>query len=220
MKGKIEWCDETWNPVWGCPNDCSYCYARKIAQRFGKTEDERNFIPSWREAGFQKKFKKSTKRVFVNSMSDLMYWLPAWMEMVIGRIRQHPEIQFIFLTKGGYEAYMQFDYPFPENVVLGITATSEQDLPRKIIGRFSPASKWLINIEPILHPICSGYAWDIISEFKWIILGAETGSRKGKVIPDLYWYKHILTQQQLPVFMQPSLDQYTPPELIRREFIV
>lgn len=32
---KIEWCDSTWNPVTGCLHDCEYCYARKIAKRFG-----------------------------------------------------------------------------------------------------------------------------------------------------------------------------------------
>ena len=34
-KTKIEWCDMTWNPVTGCLHNCEYCYARKIAQRFG-----------------------------------------------------------------------------------------------------------------------------------------------------------------------------------------
>jgi protein gp37 len=33
-KTKIEWCDYTWNPVSGCLHNCSYCYARKIANRF------------------------------------------------------------------------------------------------------------------------------------------------------------------------------------------
>lgn len=32
---KIEWCDSTWNPVTGCLHRCSYCYARRIAKRFG-----------------------------------------------------------------------------------------------------------------------------------------------------------------------------------------
>ena len=32
---KIEWCDSTWNPVTGCLHDCKYCYARRIAKRFG-----------------------------------------------------------------------------------------------------------------------------------------------------------------------------------------
>lgn len=34
-KTKIEWCDSTWNPVTGCKHDCPYCYARRIAERFG-----------------------------------------------------------------------------------------------------------------------------------------------------------------------------------------
>lgn len=34
-KTKIEWCDSTWNPVTGCLHGCEYCYARKIANRFG-----------------------------------------------------------------------------------------------------------------------------------------------------------------------------------------
>lgn len=34
-KTKIEWCDYTWNPVTGCLHGCKYCYARRIAERFG-----------------------------------------------------------------------------------------------------------------------------------------------------------------------------------------
>ena len=37
-KTKIEWCDSTWNPVTGCLHGCEYCYARKIAERFGGME--------------------------------------------------------------------------------------------------------------------------------------------------------------------------------------
>jgi protein gp37 len=34
-KTNIEWCDSTWNPVTGCRHGCEYCYARRIAKRFG-----------------------------------------------------------------------------------------------------------------------------------------------------------------------------------------
>ncbi len=34
-KTKIEYCDSTWNPVTGCTFGCPYCYAEKIAKRFG-----------------------------------------------------------------------------------------------------------------------------------------------------------------------------------------
>lgn len=32
---KIDWCDASWNPVTGCLHGCEYCYARRIANRFG-----------------------------------------------------------------------------------------------------------------------------------------------------------------------------------------
>jgi protein gp37 len=34
-KTKIDWADMTWSPVTGCLHGCGYCYARKIAKRFG-----------------------------------------------------------------------------------------------------------------------------------------------------------------------------------------
>ncbi len=34
-KTKIEWCDLVLNPVWGCENQCPYCYASgKLIQQF------------------------------------------------------------------------------------------------------------------------------------------------------------------------------------------
>ena len=35
QKTKNEWADYTWNPISGCLHDCPYCYAEKIANRFG-----------------------------------------------------------------------------------------------------------------------------------------------------------------------------------------
>lgn len=41
-KTKIEWCDVTWNPVTGCLHGCEYCYARRIAIRFGGASETPN----------------------------------------------------------------------------------------------------------------------------------------------------------------------------------
>jgi DNA repair photolyase len=30
MPTKIDWCDDVWNPVWGCSFGCPFCYARKF----------------------------------------------------------------------------------------------------------------------------------------------------------------------------------------------
>ena len=35
IKTKIDLCDSTWSPVTGCLHGCEYCYARRIAERFG-----------------------------------------------------------------------------------------------------------------------------------------------------------------------------------------
>lgn len=40
---KIDWCDASWNPVTGCLHECTYCYARGIARRFGNHMEERVF---------------------------------------------------------------------------------------------------------------------------------------------------------------------------------
>lgn len=37
-KTKIDWADASWNPVTGCMHGCEYCYARRIAERFGSKQ--------------------------------------------------------------------------------------------------------------------------------------------------------------------------------------
>ena len=37
-KTKIDWADASWNPVTGCMHVCEYCYARRIAERFGSKQ--------------------------------------------------------------------------------------------------------------------------------------------------------------------------------------
>lgn len=51
-KTKIEWCDATWNPVTGCFHDCPYCYAGKIAKRFGeRNADNTDSAGTWLPKG-------------------------------------------------------------------------------------------------------------------------------------------------------------------------
>jgi len=40
-KTKIDWADYTWNPVTGCLHGCEYCYAEKIARRFGGGKNDK-----------------------------------------------------------------------------------------------------------------------------------------------------------------------------------
>ena len=137
--------------------------------------------------------------------------------MVIERIKQHPNIQFIFLTKGGYEAYA--GYEFPNNAVCGITITKPSEFPIKTAGRFFPAKHWLLNIEPILEPFNTGYVADNANDFDWIIIGAETGNRKNKPIPEKWWFEWML-KIPIPLFIKPSLDHLLDVSQIRHQFLM
>lgn len=46
---KIDWADSAWNPVTGCRHNCEYCYARKIARRFGGVYYEDELPNRWGE---------------------------------------------------------------------------------------------------------------------------------------------------------------------------
>src|SRR5437868_2693478 len=79
-QSKIEWTDATWNPVRGCTKvspGCKHCYAETFAERFRGVKGH----PF--EFGFDLRLVPekladplrwtSSKRVFVNSMSDLLH---------------------------------------------------------------------------------------------------------------------------------------------------
>lgn len=74
IKTKIDWCDSSWSPVTGCLHGCEYCYARRIAERFGgydgatlvgqaaymyaKTLDQAELVETWEDVEFQVWSKK------------------------------------------------------------------------------------------------------------------------------------------------------------------
>lgn len=225
---KIGWCDLTWNPVWGCLNNCEYCYARNIAKRFGKQtaqnifnyrfkkrlevslryykEDENNlinFIPQWVLPHFDKPFPKKPSRIFIGSMSEISYWKPEWMESVLDRIKKHPRHTFIFLTKDN-DVYSEYD--FPKNCWLGYTVTTNFEYRNKSRFAYSFNNNLVFfSIEPILKEI------NLIDNhwINWVIVGAETGNRKGKVVPKKKWILKIREYckiNDIPLYEKKSLE--------------
>lgn len=76
----IEWTDATWNPVTGCTKitaGCDNCYAARFAERF------RGVVGHPYQAGFDLTLRperldqplrwRRSRRIFVNSMSDLFH---------------------------------------------------------------------------------------------------------------------------------------------------
>ena len=131
-KSKIEWCDYTWNPLTGCYHDCKYCYAKKIANRFGNHDvtDLGNemtiqlntkpsnpypykFIPTFHKYRLEEPAQKTKgKKIFVCSMADLFGdWVPnEWIEEVFNACFEAGQHQYMFLTKNPKKINESIEY--------------------------------------------------------------------------------------------------------------
>jgi len=207
MTNRIGWCSMTFNPVIGCKNNCIYCYARRINNRFKFIENWNK--PEWKENNFRKKFPKKPQRIFVGSMSEIYYWELLWMNKVINKIKQYPQHIFQFLTKFP-DAYI--DWNFPDNCWLGVTITNNESMHsiEALIG------KKFISIEPILEDIDIKNLDFIPIKLSWVIVGAETGNRKDKIIPKIEWIHKIVNycrDRDIPVYLKDSLKDIYPVEI-------
>jgi protein gp37 len=193
---KIEWCDFTWNPVVGCSGTCPYCYARKMAHRF-----HFDFYPHWVEGNFDRTMPRKPSRIFVNSMSDLADWKAAWCEYVFDRIREYPQHLFLFLSKRPWDCHSWWPMP---NAMLGYSVTRQDDLD--LLAKHGNKEVSFLSIEPLLGPVSLSLAW----RPRWIIVGAETGNRKGKIVPELPWLWAIEIYARgkgIPLFFKESLRE-------------
>jgi len=79
---KIEWCDRTWNPVTGCLHNCPYCYAAKIAHRFGeKYVADVPKMPHIKQIGLCYELTEPCKASYPLFMKDSL--APIWGEPLI-----------------------------------------------------------------------------------------------------------------------------------------
>lgn len=228
---KIDWADVTWNPLSGCLNNCEYCYARKIARRFGGNENGGfHVVESCGEAypfGFDPTFfrhrlnepvkRKSPSNIFVCSMADLFGdWVPEnIIEEVLDATREAPQHRYLFLTKNPrrYLALAE-KLPFGENYWYGTTVTARDD---PFLYGFSHNT--FISIEPIKGNVF--HKGEITGGIDWVIVGAETGNRKGRVAPKKDWIDNIVSvceNSGIPIFMKDSLVSIVGEEGVKREF--
>jgi len=171
-------------------------------------EGLKDFKPTWLEAQFQKKLPRSPQRIFVGSMSEIYYWDEEWIEMVIEKIKQYPQHTFIFLTKH-MEVYA--DWIWPKNCVLGVTITKKEDFDKQRGDYYfyNDNNRTLFCFEPLLGDIPAERLE--YSNIDWVILGAETGNRKGKVIPKKEWVLDIVKYcvfNKIPYYIKDNLSKY------------
>lgn len=219
---KIDWCDCTVNAVVGCPRGCEYCYARRMNKRFKWVDDwnEPQFFPE-RLKAFESKTPKS---VFINSMSDIAYWTRKQVLKLFYAMIENPQHRYIALTKN-YERWCEVrdeavssttaDFSILNDIFfVGRTIDRNDRIPDDFI------TADFINIEPIEEEIeterlvgCIEYDGGSGLELpmgRAIIIGAETGNRKEKVVPQKHWIDKLVRfadEWNIPIFMKESLRQ-------------
>jgi len=178
-KTKIEWCDYTINPVKGlCPVGCSYCYARRLYDRFGWNPKIRWWPPAFDLLDTLKK----PSRIFVGSTMELFHpSLPEnWMEYNQRTAMKYPQHTFIFLTK------LPENLPreWPDNCWVGVSVTGDEAMKDACEGLdCTCAQVKFLSFEPLLGPlskanlelISAGYHYRWLD---WVIIGQCTPIRK------------------------------------------
>lgn len=153
---------------------------------------------------------KQPRTIFVCSMADLFGdWVPdEWILEVFAACRKAPQHRYLFLTKnpGRYISLAKLGLlPTERNFWFG-SSTPMLETPYFYSDKYTS----FVSIEPLLerfHYIGAAEEWQLPG---WIIIGAETGNRKGKVIPKKEWVDEIARYAQgngIPLFMKESLRQ-------------
>ena len=172
------------------------------------------FLPTLHRYRLDQPSKWSEPRtIFVCSMADLFgKWVPdEWIEAVINACLAAPQHRYLFLTKNPAR-YMHLiaNGIIPENQPnfwFGSTAT----IPEMEFFWCDEVNTF-VSIEPILAPFedLTDEGVDPASKTNWIIVGAETGNRKNKVVPQKSWIDEIVSAAKkagTPVFMKDSLRE-------------
>lgn len=207
-KTKIDWCDCTINPVVGCKNGCKYCYGEKINDRF-------KIIPCWREPQFfEERLKqlkcRKPKSVFIDSMSDIGWWEDEWLEKTLVAMNNNCKHKYIALTKMDCNVLCQRIIKVTtQHKLIGIELYLGKSITtqKQWDNCFDNESIDFLSIEPLLEPI---NLYEVGHCIKQVIIGAETGTRKDKVIPKKEWVDNIVkfcNENKIKVFMKESLRE-------------
>lgn len=177
-----------------------------------------DFKQTFLESQFDKKLPRKPQRIFVGSMSEIYYWQEEWIEKVIEKVKQYPQHTFQFLTKypGVYSPWV-----WPENCWLGVTITKNPKDGES--GRWdyyeykqhNKSNLKFVCFEPLLMDMQLIYFLNL-EGIDWVIVGAETGRRRDRIIPKIEWVKRIIDEcrmRKIPVYLKDSLKNIYPEEI-------
>ena len=206
LKSKIEWTENTWNPITGCTKiseGCENCYAFRMAsrlQKMGNAKYMNGFALTLHEECLNEPYTwKKPSRIFVNSMSDLFHVdVPlSYIIKVFDVMNANPKHIFQVLTKRADRlADVASHLRWTENIWLGVTVENEKTKSRIEHLRNIPAKIKFISFEPLLSDVGKLNFCGI----DWAIIGGESGWGARPIQED--WVLNIKNQceQQEVIF--------------------
>jgi protein gp37 len=188
---KIEWTEQTWNPVTGCTKispGCKHCYAETMAlrlQAMGAAGYAHGFALALHEERLQQPLRRKKSTVyFVNSMSDLFHEdVPdAFIEQVLAVAAQTPQHTYQILTKRAERLPSFFSQRLlPTNVWLGVSVEDRRyGLPRIDYLRQVAACVRFLSVEPLLENLGPMN----LAGIHWVIVGGESGPKARPMRPE------------------------------------
>lgn len=188
-----------------------YDYGRKAPYPY-------EFDPTFHKYRLNEYQNKKGRNIFVCSMADLFgKWVPdEWIEEVFDACKRAPQHNYLFLTKnpGRYiELEKERKLPFAHNFWFGTSVTKVTD---KYTWFMEKKFHWFLSVEPMLEGL--GEMAEGAPKPEWLIIGAETGNRKNKVVPKKEWLEKLVSEcgkYGIPVFMKSSLENIWEGELIQ-----
>lgn len=215
MPTKIEWTDETWNPVTGCTKvslGCKNCYAERIANNFrrqgGSDKYRRGFQVTAHKSELEEPLKwKKPRRVFVCSMGDLFHEeiAPSFISEVFSVMRRAHAHTFVVLTKRA-ERMSKWGEKWPENVWVGVSVEAERYLFRIDHLRNVQTRVRLVSFEPLIGEIREPN----LDGIHWVIVGGERTARQPRKM-EVEWVRHLrdeCVRQDVHFFFKQWGDAY------------
>ncbi len=176
------------------------------------------FEPTFHRYRLDEYQKKNGRNIFVCSMADLFgEWVPdEWIEKVFESCMKAPQHNYIFLTKN-VKRYCEWSVPAGcNNMWYGITVAKESDM--RNFNSLPVRCKTFVSMEPLLEDLKPQKHNILFRQVNWVIIGAETGRRKDKVVPKRKWIEDIVQECQkhnVPIFMKSSLTDIWREQLIQ-----
>ena len=145
---------------------------------------------------------KKPRTIFVCSMADLFgEWVPdEWIMDVFDACAAAPQHRYLFLTKTSRRIMKLHNSDVMPKTIdcwWGVSTPHKGD-------SYNFGLKSFVSIEPIMEDFTGASQ----CHAGWAIIGAETGNRKGKVIPKKDWITSFVedcADHGTPVFMKESL---------------